>query len=103
MIPFVGTAPVLVALCAAHWAGAVPTDTTSRVVVTAAAALYGFGCLGVTRAVNVPMNERLDTFDPASDDGAAYWRHYVRLWTRWNHLRTAACLAASALLVAGTR
>jgi uncharacterized membrane protein len=30
----------------------------------------------------------------------AYWPEYVARWLRWNHVRTAAALAAAALFVA---
>ncbi|MEM7204387.1 MAG: anthrone oxygenase family protein, partial [Planctomycetota bacterium] len=48
---------------------------------------------------NVPMNEHLATLEPTSDEAARYWPHYGSRWTAWNHLRTAACLLASAWLV----
>lgn len=37
---------------------------------------------------NVPMNRRLDSFDPSSPEAAAYWQVYGRRWTRLNHYRT---------------
>ena len=52
-----------------------------------------------TMVVNVPMNNTLDAVDPASDEGAAYWRTYLRRWTAWNHVRALAGTAASAMLV----
>ena len=35
-----------------------------------------------------------------ADRAAAYWPEYVARWLRWNHVRTAAALAAAALFVA---
>ncbi|MGA4842645.1 DUF1772 domain-containing protein [Streptomyces sp. G45] len=58
-------------------------------------ALYLFGCFGVTVAANVPRNEALATVDADSEQGAEYWRTYVREWTMWNHIRTAAATAAT--------
>jgi uncharacterized membrane protein len=62
-------------------------------------ALYVLGVFVETMAVNVPMNNTLDTIDPAGGDGAAYWRTYLRRWTAWNHLRAVAGTAASVVLV----
>jgi uncharacterized membrane protein len=47
---------------------------------------------------NVPRNNALAAVDPTSTAGAELWRGYVTGWTAWNHVRTAACLAAAALL-----
>jgi uncharacterized membrane protein len=86
---FIGTA----LLCAAQVVLA-PTD----VLGVAGAALYVVGGLGVTMALNVPLNNRLTAVDADAPD--AFWGVYARRWTVWNHVRTAACLAAAALLTA---
>ncbi len=57
---------------------------------------YLVGTVGVTMAANVPRNEALAPLDPVGVEAAAYWPHYVREWTRWNHLRCTASLAAMA-------
>ena len=41
--------------------------------------------------------------DPQSADGARLWAGYVTTWTAWNHLRTAAALAAAVLLTLAPR
>ncbi len=61
----------------------------------AAGLAYLVGCFGVTMAFNVPRNERLARLDAASADAQHYWPVYVREWTRWNHVRTAASLAGA--------
>jgi uncharacterized membrane protein len=48
----------------------------------------------------VPRNNALARVDPASEEGARVWRTYLVEWTRMNHVRTVAGLAASALLAA---
>ncbi len=60
--------------------------------------LYLFGTILVTIAFNVPRNEALAAVDPASAEGARLWVGYVPGWTAWNHVRTAAALAAAAAL-----
>jgi uncharacterized membrane protein len=34
-----------------------------------------------------------------SAKGAAVWRHYLKVWTVWNHVRTVAALAAAASFI----
>ena len=61
--------------------------------------LYLIGGFLVTIVFNVPRNDALAAVDPESPEGAELWRSYVRGWTAWNHVRTAACLSAAALLM----
>ena len=58
--------------------------------------LYLVGTVLVTIVFNVPGNDALAAVDPASAGGARLWADYVTSWTAWNHVRTAAALAASA-------
>ncbi|MFJ7418198.1 DUF1772 domain-containing protein [Streptomyces uncialis] len=62
-------------------------------------ALYLFGMLGVSAVAHFPRNDALDKVDPEAPASAAYWRDWAREWTRWNHIRTAAALAAATLFV----
>ncbi len=80
---------------------------THRAYLLAGCALYLLGCLLVTVAFNVPLNNRLASTEPESsgpesmDTGSmgteALWAHYLSRWTLWNHVRTAASLAAAGL------
>lgn len=71
----------------------------------AGAALYIIGCVGVTVAGNVPLNERLAKLDAASEQAAVDWRNYLKRWTFFNTLRTVAsalaCVVYTVLLVVG--
>lgn len=60
--------------------------------------LYVFGMFGVTLAFNVPLNNRLAKVTSGEVD--TVWRTYLDVWTRWNHVRTLASTATSALFVA---
>ena len=61
-------------------------------------ALYLVGTILVTIIFNVPRNEALAAVEAGSSDGATRWAQFVPGWTAWNHLRTAAALAAAASL-----
>ena len=90
---FVGTAAVE-AGCAvwslSSW------HASRSVLVLAAALLYVLGTFLVTMKCNVPMNNRLARLDPGSPEAAAFWPTYVREWSIWNHIRSAAALLSSA-------
>ena len=62
----------------------------------AGGALYLVGTLWVTMAFNVPRNKALAVVAPTDPNSANLWAGYVASWTAWNHVRTAASLAAAA-------
>lgn len=96
-------------------------------LVLAGAVVYLVGGIGVTAAVNVPLNDRLEAADaavsasspravPASGAGVRdvkvratsptaerdqVWRVFLGRWVAWNHVRTLACAAAALLLTLG--
>ena len=61
--------------------------------------LYLVGAIVVTIAANVPLNDALATTRPDGAGAADRWSGYLRRWTAWNHLRAAAALAATGLLI----
>jgi uncharacterized membrane protein len=89
---FLGTA----LLCAALVIVALLGWPASAATVLAAALLYLAGTLLVTMFCNVPRNEALAQADPGSREAEQLWRSYLRNWTRWNHVRAGAALAATA-------
>ncbi len=80
MIAMFGTA----ALCIAAAFGGEPR-------AIAAAAVYLVGCVGVTIAGNVPLNEALMR-------GDVEWARFSPRWTAWNTARGVATLASAGLL-----
>jgi len=68
-------------------------------LVVAGALLYLIGSIGVTLARNVPLNERLEAVSPSANDLETQWHAYRGPWTRWNHVRTVACLLAAAMFI----
>jgi uncharacterized membrane protein len=98
MLVFMGPGLLSLALAAAVFAGW--TGGEGRLLL-AGAALYVVGCIGVTMALNVPLNNALAAVPADSPEAAALWAGYLKDWTLWNHVRTLAALAASVLFVAG--
>ena len=91
--PFFGTA----ACCAVLAVSALLSwQEPGAVYRFAGALLYLLGTILVTIAFNVPRNDALADVNPASPGGAGLWARYVSGWTAWNHVRTAAALAAAA-------
>lgn len=68
-------------------------------LIVAGALFYLIGSIGVTMVCNVPLNDRLAKVSPSADDMETQWRAYRSPWTRWNHVRTLACLLAAAAFV----
>ncbi len=62
-------------------------------------AIYVAGMTAVTAAFNVPLNNALEAADPSTPESSAIWDNYLKVWTRWNHVRTIACTIACVLLV----
>jgi uncharacterized membrane protein len=62
----------------------------------AGALLYLLGCMGVTMAFNVPLNNKLAAVPATATDLVAQWQAYRMPWTLWNHVRTIACALAAA-------
>lgn len=89
---FFGT-PVAAAALAARIAG----RRGAAAPLLIATLVYGIGCLAVTALVHIPMNEALAQAQGGHD---GVWRGYAPVWTRWNHLRTGACLATFVLTLA---
>lgn len=62
-------------------------------------ALYIVGGFALTILVNVPLNSALAEAMPDNPQSVQLWADYLSRWTAWNHVRTAACLAALAALI----
>lgn len=88
---FIGSVVLDIALTV--WAMIAPGPASPWLIAGAAA--YVLGTFGVTMWKNVPLNNALDR---APDE--ALWRDYLARWTLWNHVRTAASLAATGLFIA---
>lgn len=92
-LAFFGTA----VLCIVLLIGLVTRPAGSGVLVATGALLYLIGSIGVTMVCNVPLNNKLAAVSPSATDMETQWRAYRGPWTRWNHVRTLACLLAAGL------
>ena len=92
---FVGTAAacaLLVVAALLSW------QEPGAMFLLAGALLYFAGTFLATMFFNVPLNDALAAVAPDSSEGASLWSRYLVTWTNWNHVRTIAALAASAVL-----
>ncbi|MFH8975579.1 DUF1772 domain-containing protein [Streptomyces sp. NPDC017890] len=96
MFLFLGTA-VLAAVIAVVTLVVRPDGAAVELLL--GSALFLFGSFGVTAAANVPRNSALLRLEPGSAEAAARWPSYIREWTAWNHVRTAASAAAAVAYV----
>lgn len=78
--------------------GSIATNAPGSLHASVGLFVYIAGCVIVTAAVNVPLNNVLAPADPTSADGAVIWTDYLTRWTRWNHIRTAAAAFACTVL-----
>ena len=90
---FVGTALVCVF---AMIAALLTWHDHQSVCMLVGGVLYLAGTFLVTIAFNVPLNNELAVVTPQDNEGANVWANYRVKWTAWNHVRTAAALAAAA-------
>ncbi len=74
-------------------------DLAGRWWLFAAGVIYIVGMFGCTAVFNVPLNNRLAQAGGSVETGAEFWPHYLRYWTRWNHLRAVSSLLALVLSI----
>ena len=55
----------------------------------------------VTALGNVPLNDQLAAVSPMRPGARDVWESYLGRWTMWNHVRTAAAMAAALLYSLG--
>lgn len=91
-LAFFGTALLCVVLLIGQ---AARGDGRSAAMAIAGALLYLVGSIAVTMVFNVPLNNKLAAL-PSAGDMETQWPAYRGPWTRWNHVRTVACLLAAA-------
>lgn len=93
---FFGTALLCILLAIAALLG---WSEPGAIYLLAGSLLYLLGTILVTMMLNVPLNNRLAAVKADSAAGKNVWTEYLSSWTAWNHVRTAASLAASACFI----
>jgi uncharacterized membrane protein len=97
---FFGTGVLSVVLLVLY---AVHLDEPGAVLACLGALIYVAGSIGVTMVCNVPLNNKLMAVPTTAKDLTAHWQAFREPWTRWNHVRTIACLLAAALFAIAAR
>ena len=100
MLALMGTTAVCVVVLVAAVAS---WGDPSAAYLLAGSGLYLGGVFALTAAYHVPRNNALALVDPESPDAAELWATYRRDWTRWNHVRAVAALAAAAVFTIAIR
>jgi len=80
--------------------GALRFGEPGAVSMIAGGGLYVGGMFVVTVAFNVPLNNALAAVQPSAPEAGVAWAAYLKDWVLWNHVRTVASVAASALFIA---
>ena len=75
-------------------------ELATSIGAVAGSLLYVVGVLGTTRTFNIPRNDALARVAPDSAEAVTLWRDYLKTWTWWNHVRTAAGIAAAVAFAA---
>ncbi|MEZ4678648.1 MAG: DUF1772 domain-containing protein [Caldilineaceae bacterium] len=91
-----------VALIAAAVLGVIQLAGMACLLLIAAAIIYLFGVQLPTVAINIPLNNRVQTLEMATLDeaaSAAERKHFETRWNRWNMIRTALAGLVSVLLL----
>lgn len=79
--------------------GVLRLSDPGAVSMIAGGGLYVIGMFVVTVVFNVPLNDALAAVQPSSPEAGAVWAAYLKDWVFWNHVRTVASVAASALFI----
>lgn len=100
MGPFFGTALLSVVSVIL---GILNTQSTWSIAMIVAGSMFALGAFGVTAVGNVPMNTKLDGMNADDPAAGAYWRRYLMVWTRWNHVRVLVSVGSVLLFVESVR
>lgn len=96
MVLFFGTSMISVVLIVV---ALMDLNSAGNVFVLFSGSIYFLGMFLCTVFFNVPLNEKLKAAQPDTQNGQNVWELYLRVWTRWNHIRTISCLVSAAIMV----
>ena len=63
-----------------------------------ASLVFLIGMFLCTAVKNVPLNDKLASFNDSSSPEIE-WNYYYKNWVMWNHVRTASCFLSMAILL----
>ncbi len=92
MVPFFGAMVISVVVAIS---AVVDWDSATSGWLLAGAGLYVVGTFMLTGLYHVPRNNRLAATAATAPDATSVWSRYLTEWTRMNHVRGAASLAAA--------
>lgn len=95
MFVFMGTAVACLLLALGSYAW---WDRLDGKLLLFAALTYLIPCVAITSAFNVPLNDALAAAGQGSQREAELWPGFLKDWTFWNHVRTAASLTAAIVM-----
>lgn len=95
MVALFGTALACIALAVASL---VTWEGSRAIFLFTGSALYLVSPVLLTIVYHVPRNDALAKVDPHGAGAERHWNRYLSGWTAWNHVRTAASIAAAAML-----
>lgn len=64
-----------------------------------AGTVYFVGMFVCTVVFNVPLNNLLASVEPDSNNSQQVWSHYLKTWTKWNHLRAVSSVVTCVLSI----
>lgn len=97
MVLFIGLAPLSIGVALY---GVFSIEGIRGHTMAAAGLVYLIGCFAVTIVFNVPLNDRLDKLSTSDAPTETFWRQtYLPQWTRWNTVRSTACVVSAMLLL----
>ncbi len=95
---FMGTAVLSLVMAGLAFSG---WGRPSALFFLGGAIFYVAGTFLVTALGNVPLNDQLAAVSATHPAARDAWGHYLDRWTMWNHVRTAAAMAAALLYFLG--
>jgi len=84
---------LLIVIAFVYW------DEAGAGLALIAGMVYFVGMFVCTVVFNVPLNNVLAGLGEDSANAVEVWSHYLKVWTRWNHLRTVSSLATCGLSI----
>jgi len=70
-----------------------------NIFIVLGSVVYLLGTILVTVVFNIPLNNKLESIESTREEDLKLWNLYLKTWTYWNSVRTAASFAAMVFLI----